>query len=106
MYGGFQEVKKLKCPNCGVNSIPFYMKLFLGPTVIYPKCKVCKKKYGLSNKQYLVIYPVCLAVIVWTFISVTRWSKWITMLVGISLAILIPILCYLFIPLENKEKKG
>lgn len=96
-------MKKYKCPNCGEETITSLKKFFLLSPRGYPRCKQCDKKYGLSNRLYLVVLPLAFAWI----ISLAHCHSSVTYVLSTIVFYLASSLYgYIFIPLESKEDKN
>lgn len=97
-------MKKLVCPNCGKETIPFWKKLFeLGPRMPSAKCKACGKKYGYSKIEYLTFGLAFVLALVWVGYSIPRFSKWVVVFGAIVPFIVEGLLCFFFVPLVSKE---
>lgn len=100
MYWKCIIVKKYACPNCGSHSISFWKKFSLVGTKYYPRCKVCKKKYGLTHQQYFIVLPL---VLIWISTMIIGLPFMLIISLAVIIVAIAGILCCMFIPLENKE---
>lgn len=100
-------MKKYQCPNCGNETISFWMKMKMangmGPN--YPRCDFCGKKYGYTKSLHGIIAVYLLITVAWIIGGYSRFPLWVLILGCLLLIALERVFSALFIPVENKEGK-